>query len=112
MLDMQGEQMKIVHKLKNHEDTINCLCWLPANASSDSQALEALFNTADLSTVLCSSSEDKTIRFWAKGEQVKVLKSPGGSASSASRASSDKRNIAYTPLCWPEPRLIISGSFK
>ena len=115
--------MKILHKLKNHEDSINFLFWFPIRESDsnsdDFKKLEAIYKTNDLSMILCSSSEDKTIRLWcaSKGEQLKLIKAPGVNTSSASKTTQAKgqqqvAKINYTPLCWPNPTTLISGSFK
>ena len=118
ILDVKNEQMKIVHKLKNHDDTINCLSWFPDKKINNEQEevtelLKCKWNTSEISHILCSSSEDKTIRLWCvdRGEEVQCVKAPGPSGS---RSSSDKRmsNIAFTPLCWPDSRYLVSGSFK
>jgi WD40 repeat protein len=121
ILDINTEQMKIMFKLKNHEDTINCLCWFPFDSlNSDSNEVEkfqSLFSVENAKIVLCSSSEDKTIRLWdgLKGNELKCIKSPGNSSSSSSRKNSQFQAVAkinYTPLCWPSPRYIVTGSFK
>ncbi len=114
--------MKIVHKLKNHEDNINCLHWFPIfdkSALNDENSLLSFkknFDSPDHSLILCSSSEDKTIRFWccSKGEQIKCIKAPGAAISTSQRNTSQKSigNISFTPLCWPTSKYIVSGSFK
>jgi WD40 repeat protein len=114
--------MKILHKLKNHEDSINCLFWFPMkdlqSNSEDFKKLEEFYKTNDLPMILCSSSEDKTIRLWcaSKGVQLKVIKAPGVTTSSFSKTTQVKgqqvAKINYTPLCWPNPGTLISGSFK
>ena len=112
--------MKILHKLKSHEDTINCLCWMPATNTNDpdtAKHLESLFNATDLTSLLGSSSEDGTIRVWCtdRGEQVLVLKAPGnsGGGGNGSRGFDKQKNkIKYIPLCWPLPSILISGTFK
>lgn len=122
LLDVKNEQMKILHKLKNHEDSINCLFWYPKpEVHSDQQEsnLKETLNVDVLETILCSSSEDKTIRLWctSKGLQLKCFKAPG-STNSASKSAQNKNQqfqaakINYTPLNWPRPNLIISGSFR
>ncbi len=123
ILDMSTDQMKIVHKLKTHEDTINCLCWFPHNSRLDvtdvdesCSKLKSLFNVDDLSMILCSSSEDRTIRLWCtiKGVELKCIKSPGISLTSSRKGNQGQAvaKINYTSLCWPSTRYIISGSFK
>lgn len=125
-MDIKNEQMKIVHKLKNHEDNINCLHWFPSlatgtlNDETCMQAFHQNFSSPDSSLILCSSSEDKTIRFWCctTGEQMKCIKAPGISSTAATSSSQNRAghkstaNIAFTPLCWPTPKCIVSGSFK
>lgn len=120
ILDVKNEQMKIIHKLKNHDDTINCLSWFPnknINIEQEdiTELLKCKWDTSELGQILCSSSEDKTIRMWCvdKGEEVQCVKAPGTAASS-SKSSGEKRlsNIAFTPMCWPDSRYLVSGSFK
>lgn len=114
--------MKILHKLKTHEDTINCLSWFPASYDNNdnNKRLEILFKTDDLSSILCSSGEDGTIRMFCtnKGEQLQCYKAPGNTtAGSSSRLSNqdkvqNKNKIKFVPLCWPIGSIIVSGSFK
>lgn len=112
--------MKIIHKLKIHEDKINCLCWFPINKfnnESDIQKqLELFFETNDLSSILASSAEDETIRLLCttKGDQLHLIKAPGTTNTSTRSYNNDKQKnkIKFTPLCWSNPSLIISGSFK
>ena len=113
--------MKILFKLKGHEDTINCLCWFPFDALNSDQneirKIQPLMNVENLNMVLCSSSEDKTIRLWdsLQGVELKCIKSPGTSSNSSSRKNNQFQaaaKINYTPLCWPSPQYIFSGSFK
>ncbi len=113
LLDVRGEQNKIVHKLKSHEDTINCLHWFPATGHAEKETCQKLMSTLsteNLSRLLCSSSEDKTIRLWCadRGVELRKIDSPGGKDSNKKVVS----NMGFTPLCWPEPRCILSGSFK
>ena len=105
IINAQSEQMKVVYKLKSHEDAINYLCWNPLNDGN------SLFKLGDESLVLCSSSDDKTIRFWSieSGTQLKVLAAPI-SASQNRQQKSTKINL--TPLCWPTSSYIISASYK
>lgn len=116
--------MRIIHKLKNHENAIDYLCWFPSDSIKDTgvseglvdEELKVIFGVADLSMVLCSSSDDKTIRLWRadKGEEIMCIKAPGAVGGSTSRGNRDKQttNIAFTPLCWPSARCLVSGSFK
>jgi WD40 repeat protein len=121
ILDVKHDQMKILHKLKNHEDSINFLFWFPMKESDsnsdDFKKLEDIYKTNDFSMILCSSSEDKTIRLWcaSKGVQLKLIKAPGVNTSSTSKTQAKGQQVAkinYTPLCWPNPTTLISGSFK
>lgn len=115
--------MKLINKLKNHEDSINCLCWYPRvvrdDAGTEVKIKESLNYTDgdDLSTILCSSSEDKTIRWWCteKGSEIKCVKAPGAVSINASARKVQTQQavkINYTPLSWPKPHIVISGSFK
>jgi WD40 repeat protein len=130
ILDVKNDQMKILNKLKNHEDSINCLCWYPSIQNSDELEDPALLdkirinleNVSNLNRVLCSSSEDKTIRFWCseKGIQLKCIKAPGLSTVVDAKSTKNTKNqaqvqtakINYTPLCWPTGQFLLSGSFK
>ena len=85
----------------------------------EGEKLQAMLNVTDLSMVLCSSSEDKTVRVWCatRGVELKCVKSPGTgqSLSSARKSGQNSQSVAkinYTPLCWPSSRYLISGSFK
>ena len=128
--------MKILHKLKNHEDTINCLSWCPLNIPDESnllgsklnsesstnvvnKELESALNISDSSMLLCSSSEDKTVRVWCalKGVQLKCFKAPGlTSQTQSSRGKQAEKQqgskITFTPLCWPHPQYLLSASYK
>jgi hypothetical protein len=151
--------MKILHKLKSHQDTINTLCWFPKRAENRTESdsvnrqvssvsseicqnnqngqdverseliesqMKRLFSTSELSAVLCSSSADKSIRFWctSSGAQLLCLDAPHNSSSQSRQKKQLQKQqfqqpqqqqtikIAYTPLCWPMPRFILSGSYK
>ena len=109
--------MKILHKLKNHEDSINSLAWFPAPINDDNtdlQKIKSFLNVDNLNMVLCSSSDDKTVRVWcaSQGIQLKLLKIPSSGNSSSSRGSNTQNKISFTPLCWPCPRYIVTGSFR
>jgi WD40 repeat protein len=127
IMDVKNDQMKILSKLKSHEDSINCLCWLPIKPeTSEIEArIKSSLSVSDLSQILCSSSEDKTIRLWctAQGVQLKCLKAPGVTSNVTTGQSASKKQgasgqlqtpakINYTPLCWPSAQHIVSGSFK
>jgi WD40 repeat protein len=102
LLDIQSDKMKIVHKLKNHENTINCLNWYPLND-----------NEVSFKTLLCSSSEDKTIRLWCtdKGVQLKCINAPGFNTKSQD-SKTQQPKISFIPLNWPNPQYITSGSYR
>ena len=127
ILDIKSEQMKILSKLKNHEDSINCICWFPTTRSNEKSEeedeliqnqLRTRLGVANLGHVLCSSSEDKTIRLWCalQGRELKCLKAPGVTGSSSKQQHQSHQQpvakINYTPLCWPSAQFILSGSFK
>ncbi|RNA10723.1 gem-associated 5 [Brachionus plicatilis] len=110
LLDSKSDQMSILAKLKNHEDSINCLLWCPKSQLDSSKVSEEI-KCDNLEHVLASSSEDKTIRIWdtLKEIQLKNFKIP----SSGSKTAQSKANqIHYVPLCWPKINLILTGSFK
>ena len=108
--------MKINHKLKLHEDTINCLFWYPQRKveTNVEQDLEKLYEINDLTSLLASSSEDGTIRVWCtlRGEQLSCFKAPGFEKQSRGSYDKQKNKIKFIPLCWPSPSILISGSFK
>jgi WD40 repeat protein len=107
ILNVEIDQMKIVHKFKCHEDAINYLYWNPNDKTNDFSQIN------DNSLVLCSSSEDKTIRFWSieNGTEIKFISAPtSGHASRNNQQKSSK--ISFTPLCWPTSRYILSASYK
>ena len=120
ILDVKTEHMKIVHKLKNHEDSINCLFWCPIEKeSSQAKSLQGLWNVDDSSMLFCSSAEDKTVRVWCaeKGTQLRCFKAPGAQTQTSrgkQQQQQDKQisKISYTPLLWSEPRFLLSGSYK
>lgn len=95
LLDVKNETLNILHKFKNHEDSINCLLWCPTND--------------EMKHVLASSSEDQTIRVWCtlKNVQLKYFK-----VVSTGKSNQNKNQINYVPMCWPRPNLILTGSFK
>ena len=106
ILDVEkNEKMKIVYKLKSHEDAINYLYWNPVTDGDN------FFKIKDESLVLCSSSEDKTIRFWSMedGSQLKVLNAPTSSNRHQNRQNA---KINFTPLCWATSRYVLSSSYK
>lgn len=115
IMNIQHDQMKIVYKLKSHEDAINYLYWYPAAIMNDQlHELNTSFNYVfenvnDNSLILCSSSEDKTIRLWSieKGIEIIKLNTPGMSNSNKSQ-----QKINFTPLCWPTSRYLVSASYK
>ena len=117
ILDVENQHMKILFKLKNHDDCVNCLYWFPENQENQEETnnLASAFNTENVSSILCSSAEDKTIRFWCifSGNQLKCIKTPQGSSSSTkSNAKQNSARINYTPICWPNPNYIVAGSYK
>jgi WD40 repeat protein len=118
ILDVENQHMKILFKLKNHEDCINCLFWFPDNENEivqeEKNNLATIFNIENLSFILCSSAEDKTIRFWcvSSGNQLRCLKAPGLSSTIKSNTKQNNARINYTPICWPNYRYIIAGSYK
>ncbi|CAF1058444.1 unnamed protein product, partial [Brachionus calyciflorus] len=111
LLDVKSENLTILQKLKNHEDSINFLLWCPFKTEENYEELKNELNCDNLEHVLASSSEDKTIRLWCtlKYVQLKFFRVPSG----ATKNSKGKDNqISYTPLCWPRPNLLLTGSFK
>lgn len=96
ILDLSAPQLNVIHKLKNHEDAVNCLIW----TSSD---------------VLVSSAEDRCVRVWQvtvnEGSELKCFRVPGTSGS-GSNANRTQQTINYTPLCAPRPNLLLTASFK
>jgi len=113
ILDVKSEQNKIIHKLKSHEDTINCLHWFPLNGieNETDHKMRLKFSTENLSKILCSSSEDKTIRFWCteRGIELEKIDAPGIKDTNKKPTST---NMGFTPLCWPIAKQILSSSFK
>ena len=105
IINAQSEQMKILFKLKSHEDAINYLYWNPKDEEKN------LFKLNDQSLILCSSSDDKTIRFWSieDGTLLKVIPAP--ISGSLNRQQKSVR-INLTPLCWPTSSHVLSASFK
>lgn len=104
ILDVRTEQMKIQHKLKTHQDSINCLCWCLKGTQFNKLPAD------DLTQVLCSSSEDKTIKLWCalKGTELKSIRAPGGQQQTGSQ----QNKINYTAVCWPSGGPLMSASFK
>lgn len=112
ILNVQSDQMKIVYKLKLHEDSINCLSWYPQSSIDDINDSQFKFdNVTEQSLVLCSSSDDKTVRIWSveNGTQIRFLNAPSVSGSSRSQK---QVKVNYTPLCWASQRYILSASYK
>ncbi len=119
VLDISNEHMKIMHKLKDHEDSINCLSWYSFTKDEkyfeETRKLQSIFAVEDASSLLFSTSEDKTVRLWctSKGICLKSLKAPSTLPNrSAKQRLKSHEQINYTAFCWPQPQLIISGSFK
>lgn len=99
ILDVSGAQMRIVHKLKLHEDSINCLAWTRIASQH----------------YLISSGEDRYVRVWGEdGVELKCLRTPGSGlgGSGGVGISRQQQTINYTTLCCPKPGLILTSSFK
>ena len=111
ILNVQSDQMKILFKLKHHEDAINCLYWFPVLHNDNEESHFSFDGINEQSLVLCSSSDDKTIRLWSveTGTQIRFINSPSLSGSSRSQK---QVKVNFTPLCWPNQRYIISASYK
>ena len=68
--------------------------------------------------VLCSSSDDKTIRFWSakSGKELKCVNAPGQSNTALATRSKSKQTqqskISFTPLCWFRPGTLVSGTYS
>ena len=110
ILNVQSEHLKIVYKLKSHEDAINYLYWNPKENEENEFS-----KVSDASLVLCSSSDDKTIRFWSieDGTQLKMLPAPvSGKSGQQQQQQQKSTKINLTPLCWPTSRYIISASYR
>lgn len=120
VLDISNEHMKILHKLKDHEDSINCLSWFSFAKDEkyvqETSKLQNTFGVEDMCSLLFSSSEDKTIRLWCtnKGMCLKAFKAPSSAPnrSTKQRQQQQQQQINYTSFWWPQPQFIISGSFK
>lgn len=110
LLNIESDQMKILFKLKHHEDAINCICWFPLSDSNDIN----FDDINDLSMVLCTSSEDKTIRLWSceNGNELKCFQAPKSGLSSIKKDFKSQAKINFTPLCWPKSRFLVSSAYN
>lgn len=95
IIDLCGSQIRLIHKLKSHEDAISCLTWIGGD-------------------VLASSGEDRCVRVWRINEEateeLKCLKVPGTNPGGATNRQ--QQTINYTPLCSPRPGLLLTASYK
>ena len=83
------------------------------------QRLKSNLKVDDLTMVLCSSSDDRTVRLWSltDGTQLRCIQAPANSTNETSatgnKASFTAANkIKFTPLCWPTAQYLVSSSFR